>query len=130
MMKVLLLAAQMIEEAGLGEQGVDLYIQTLPPDVQHGTMLKLPLAPTDVDDGTEGFYTFDFQVIVRDVDPEAGYNRCDAISKALRLARYRTSDLTISWMRRKTLPTSYPRGDADDIESSCRITVGYGEEPA
>jgi hypothetical protein len=127
MMKVLLLAAQMIEDAGLGTQGTDLFIQTMPADVKHGVMLKLPLAPTEVDDGMKDFYDFEFQVIVRDVDPLAGYQKCDAISKVLRLDYYETSDLSIPWMRRTTLPISYPRGDMDDVESSCRICVGYGD---
>jgi hypothetical protein len=126
-MKVLKLAAQLIEDAGLGTQGEDLFIQTMPADVKHGVMLKLPLAPTDVDEGMRDFYEFDFQVIVRDVDVEAGYNRCQAISKILRLDYYEDSELSIPWMHRKTLPTSYPRGDMDDIESSCLICVGYGD---
>jgi hypothetical protein len=127
MMKVLLLAAQMIEDAGLATQGTDLFIQTMPADVKHGVMLKLPLAPTEVDEGMEDFYEFDFQVIVRDTDPQAGYDRCEAISKILNLNYYHTADLSISWMRRRSLPASYPRGDMDDIESSCRVCVGYGD---
>lgn len=127
MMNMLLAAAVMIEEASLGEQGVDLFVGTMPADVTRGVMLRAPLDPALIDEGMQDFYDTEFQVIVRDEDPSAGYERAVAIGKALKVYRVQAGDLFISWMRPRSLPVSYPRGDADDIETSVRIQVGFGD---
>jgi hypothetical protein len=130
MMKMLMVAAEMIQEAGLGQLGFDLFIGTLPADVSKGVMLRAPLNPTDVDEGMQDFYDTEFQVIVRDTDPGEGYERAEQISRILRAYRVERSGLSISWLRRKSLPIQYPKGDADDIETSVRIQAGFGELPA
>lgn len=130
MMNMLMVAAEMIQEAGLGEVGFDLFIGTIPADVTRGVMLRAPLNPTDIDEGMRDFYDTEFQVIVRDTDPAAGFERADRISKVLRAYRVERSGLSIAWLRRKSLPVQYPKGDMDDIETSVRFHVGYGELPA
>lgn len=127
MMKMLLVAAAMIEEANLGEQGVDLFVGTMPADVTKGVMLRAPLDPTEIDEGMTDFYNTEFQIIVRDIDPTDGFNRAEAISRALRTDQIERDGLRITWMRRKSLPIQYPKGDADDIETSVRMRVGFGE---
>ena len=127
MIKMLMTAAAMIQEAGLGEVGIDVYVGTIPADVIKGVMLRAPLDPTEVDEGMQDFYDTQFQIIVRDTDPAAGFDRADKISKALRTFRLERDGLSISWMRRKSLPIQYPKGEADDIETSVRMQVGYGE---
>jgi hypothetical protein len=127
MMKMLKVAVAMIEEAGFGEEGVDLFIGTIPADVTKGVMLRAPLNPTEVDEGMQNFYDTEFQIIVRDTDPAAGFDRADRISKALRAFRLERDGLSISWLRRRTLPVQYPKGDMDDIETSVHMQVGYGE---
>jgi hypothetical protein len=127
MMNALLVVAQMIEEANLGVQGVDLFVGTMPADVSKAVMLRAPLDPTEVDDGLQDFYPTRFQIIVRDTDPIAGFNRADAISKALKTTHLDRDGIHFAWMNRESLPIQYPKGDADDIETSVRMRVGYGE---
>jgi hypothetical protein len=127
MMKVLVLAATLIEEAGLGKVGEDVFVGSLPSDVQYGVMLKPPFEPAEDDEGMRGFFDSEFQVIVRDQDMDVGYNRCQAISKALRINQLERDGLSIQWLKRRSLPISYPRGDADDYETSVRMKVGFAE---
>lgn len=128
MMNLFMAIGEILETAGVGALGVDLFIGTMPAEVKSAAMLREPLNGARIDDGLRGFYPTEFQVIVRDPDPLAGYNRCLAISQALRV--YRTTDAAngvyIAWMRPQTLPISYPKGTSDDIEVSCRVDVGYG----
>lgn len=125
-MKHLLFAAQRLQDAGVATIGVDLFINTLPTDVPRGIMLKDPLDPITIDEGMEGFYTTSFQTIIRDPDLEAADTRAWAALNALRCYRVDGGDIFISWLRPATLPMSYPRGDADDIETSVRYDIGFG----
>lgn len=128
MMDLFMTVGEILQAAGVATLGDDLFIGTIPAEVKSGAMLRAPLAGALIDDGLGGFFPTEFQVIVRDPDPLAGYNRCLAISQALRVNRYTSAEnrIEISWMVPKTLPISYPKGTADDIEVSCRISVGYG----
>lgn len=126
MMDLLLKVADLIQDAGLATVGTDLFINTIPAEVPAGIMLREPFTGAAVDDGMAGFFNTEFQVIVRGPDPEAAYRRCEDISTALRVNRLTIDNIEISWMKPKTLPIMYPKGNADDTETSCRISVGYG----
>jgi hypothetical protein len=130
MMNLFMAVADLIQSAGLGTLGTDVFIGTIPAEVKSAVMLREPLNGAIIDDGLRGFFNTEFQVIVRDPDPQAGYNRCLEISKALRVNRITSNGVEITWLVPKTLPISYPKGNADDIEVSCRMSVGYGVLPA
>jgi hypothetical protein len=126
-MKHLKIAAGLIEEAGLAEIGVSLFVGTIPHDVAKGVMLKDPLYGATVDEGMHGFYDHEFTVIVRDPDPSAGYQLARQISDVLNIRRREIDELFILRMNPSALPVTYPKGDADDVETSVRIHVAFGE---
>jgi hypothetical protein len=126
-MKHLYIAAALIENAGLGQTGTDLFIGTIPEDVHVGIMLKDPLYGAEIDDGMEGFFDHEFQVIVRHPRSEEGYALARAVSKALNVRRQTIDNLYILRMSPQTLPVTYPKGDADKVETSVRIQVAFGE---
>ncbi|HIV77371.1 MAG TPA: minor capsid protein [Candidatus Sphingomonas excrementigallinarum] len=125
-MKHLMFLAGLLEAAGIAEGGRDLFVGTLPSDVAKGVMLVDPLTGHEIDEGMRGFFASDFQAIVRDPDPLDGYARALAISAALTLADTGNDEVFVTWCRPMTLPISYPRGDADDIETSVRFRIGFG----
>jgi hypothetical protein len=124
-MKHLYYAAELIETAGLGEVGVNLFVGTIPADVTEGVMLRDPLVGAELDEGLNGFTQLEFNVIVRSADPAAGYDKALAISRVLRCGQVVRPDLFVLRMAPCTLPVSYPKGDADDIETSVRILIGF-----
>jgi hypothetical protein len=126
-MKHLYVAASLIEAAGLGVAGTDLFVGTMPHDVMEGIMLKDPLYGAEVDDGMRGVYTHWFQLIVRSADPLEGYERARAAAKAIYTKRKAIDGLYIVSMAASALPVTYPKGDADATETSVRISLTYGE---
>lgn len=124
-MKHLFYIAGLIEAAGLGEAGVDLYVGTTPADVVKGLMLVDPLTGHELDEGMRGFVSGEFQMIVRDPDPEDGWARALAISRAISLNNVGDQTVAITWIRPVTLPITYPRGDADTVETSVRFRIGF-----
>lgn len=128
-MKHIYAAVKLIEEAGLGVQGRDLFIGTMPSDVVSGIMLRLPITGDRIDEGMVDFYNTSFVLIVRDADAGAGYDRARSLSKVLTVDRLIDGDVYILKMNPETLPVSYPRGSADDVETSVSIHVAFGELP-
>lgn len=124
-MKHLYYAAELIEAAGLGTRGEDIFVGTIPADVKEGVMLRDPLTGATIDEGMGGMVSLEFQVVIRSVDPLAAYNKGLAISDALKV-NYATGDgVYIRRMRACSMPVSYPKGDADDIETSLRIFCAF-----
>lgn len=124
-MKHLYYAASLIQAAGLGTEGVDLFIGTIPADVTEGVMLRDPLSGAMIDEAMKGFTNVEFQVVVRSVDPDAAFDKALAISAVLRKNYVNAPGVYIRRMRACTLPSQYPKGDADEIETSVRIFCAF-----
>jgi hypothetical protein len=124
-MKHLYYAAELIEAASLGTAGEDLYVGTIPADVHEGVMLRDPLTGAELDEGMGGFTKLEFQVVIRSADPQAAYEKALAISNVLKVDRVNRPGIFILKMRPCTLPVSYPKGDADEIETSVRIMAAF-----
>lgn len=125
-MKHLFYLASLIDAEGIATSGVDLYVNTLPADITAGVMLRDPLMGHEIDEGLRGFFSSEFQMIVRDADIDAGHARAEKIAQALTVANVGNAEVWISWCRPMTLPISYPRSDGDDIEISIRFRLGFG----
>lgn len=125
-MKNLIAVANIIQGAGIATIGEDLFVATIPADVRRGVMLRNPLTGIEMDDGHEDFFMTEFQVIVRDPKPVDGHNRAMDILQALKANNnIQVGDVFISWMIPCHLPVQYPRGDADDIETSFDVRMGF-----
>lgn len=124
-MKHLYYAAELIQAAGLATEGVDLFVGTIPADVKEGVMLRDPLVGAPLDDAMKGFTSLEFQVVIRSADPDAAYNKGLEISKALKVNYVARPDIYVRSMRATTLPVNYPKGDADEIETSLRVSVSF-----
>lgn len=124
-MKYLYVAANLIEAANLGENGVDLFVGTLPADVHKGVNLRDPLIGAELDAGMDNFVEHQFQVIVRDSDPQAAWDRAKAISDTLNVSNVAGDGVHIRKMYPLQLPVTYPKAESDELETSVRIRVWF-----
>lgn len=123
-MKYLEQIAQMIIEAGFAEAG-SIFVNTMPSDVSKGVMLRPPLTGIEIDEGMRGHYEGEFLVIVRDSDTQAGIQRADAISGALKARNLARDGVYYTWLRPTELPVNYPRGESDETETSFPVQIGF-----
>lgn len=113
-----------LDSAGVGTPGVDLFCHRLPADIERGTMVTGNLAGTDIDHELTGWRQGRIQVIVRDPDHEDGMVRTRAVMAALSLVNVllpATAGAPEVFMRRLRPihdPIVYPRSDGDLIEFS------------
>lgn len=124
-MKHLYVAADLIETAGLAEIGTDLFVNSMPADVHSGVMLRDPLNGADLDEGMGDYVKHEFQVIVRNPDPEAAWQLAKAIGEVLRVDSHSSTDVFILKMAPLSLPVSYPKMDSDEMETSLRMRVAF-----
>lgn len=125
-MKHLYAMAEIIQAAGIASVGTDLFIGTIPADVVSGVMLRDPLMGAEIDEGMKDFYALEVSVIVRDPSVAEGYARAELLQTALNLGRWENDDILVSWMKPCHLPVSYPRGDADVLETAFKVRIGFG----
>lgn len=125
-MKHLLAMASIIEAANLATAGEDLFIGTIPADVNSGVMLRDPLNGAEIDDGMKDFFSLEVSVIVRDPDVQRGYERAEALQEALTQNDWENDEIHVTWLKPCHLPVSYPRGDADLMETAFKVRIGFG----
>lgn len=124
-MKHLYSAATILEDEGFGETGVNIFINTMPHDVKTGIQLQDPVIGADIDDEQEGFTRHTFQIIVHDIDPQAAWDRAYAMSNALRVFERADDGIHIKQMYPLRLPSTYPQGDSDKMETSVLMRVWF-----
>lgn len=124
-MKHLYYAAEKIQSDGLGEIGVDLFVGTMPADVKRCAMLRDPLYGAQIDEEMEGFAKHQFQIIVRDMDPLAAWERAKALGDALKVDSVTGDGIVIRKMYALDLPATYPKMDSDELETSINMRVWF-----
>jgi len=127
-MKHLDYVAALLETEGKGTLGTDIFIGTLPADVNRGIMLKDPLLGHAVNEELPDWYQTNFQIIIRDPDEQVGSERAEAIFEILFQNHVETTDLTVVKMFPRTKPIMYPRNDADQVEFSMLVRIHFGEK--
>ena len=116
---------RILEQAGLATEGVDIFINTMPHDVNPCIQLKTPTNGADIDEEQEGFTKHYFTIIVRDDDADRGWNKARALGEALRIDYYEEPGVKIRKMYPLELPASYHFGESDQVEVSLRMRCWF-----
>lgn len=117
----------MIQAAGLGIQGRNLFIGTIPGDVPEAIMVRPPLNSAKIDEGMGGHIDETILIIVRDPDALKSYNKALTVAKVLKRQHVQVGDIYFTWIRPESMPASYPRGDGDGIETSVYVQLGWSD---
>jgi hypothetical protein len=128
------LLAQVIQDAGIGTIGEDIYVHNMPADVTRGIMLRNPLAGTNIDNGLPGYFRDRLQAIVRATSHADGDVLAKQVTKALKMERKRLfldTDgkllLQINYLLPAQLPIVYPWTPANVLEWSINFITSYVE---
>jgi hypothetical protein len=125
--------AQLIQDAGLGTIGEDIYVHSMPADVTSGVLLRDPLAGTKVDPGLPGYYRSRLQTIVRAPDHASGKTRSEAVAKVLEMGKriFNNADgslaMQVNYIYLEQLPIVYPWTPANVLEWSLNFVTSYVE---
>lgn len=125
--------AQLLEDAGHGTQGEDIFIASMPADVTKGILLKDPLSGTKIDPGLPGYYRSRLQAIVRAPAHEEGDTLAKAVAKTLEMGKRIFNDadgkllMQVNYIYLEQLPIVYPWTPANVLEWSLNFVTSYVE---
>lgn len=124
-MKHLYEAARILEDQGIGEIGVSLFVGRMPEGVFSGIALKDPLYGAEIDEGQDGFFEHEFLVISTNKDPEIGYDAALQASEVLKVENYQGDGIFLRKVYPLALPSQYPMMDSDLVETAVRMRVWF-----
>lgn len=124
------LLAKVLEDAGLGQRGTDIFVHRMPADVQKGILLRLPLDGVPRDAELPGYFKTEFQAIVRDIEQGAGDDKAARVKTALEMYRRRFEEggellMQVNHIYLEQLPIVYMRSEAQGIEWSLNFWASY-----
>jgi hypothetical protein len=117
--------ADIIEQAGEGTIGMDLFLYHSPADVSQCTLLYPSNDPPLIDPERPGYLVGKFQVIRRDINHTSGFEKCRAISDALTLYETETQNIKIKQLRPLYQARAYRRSDNGILEFSITFKINY-----
>ena len=125
------LLADMLQTAGMGTEGVDIFIHRMPAETTEGILLRIP--PVGIRNSPElpNYYRAEFQAIVRNANQQAGDLVASQLLNLLTINRrtFTNSDNTfameIKQMWNDKLPIVYPRTDGYGLEWSIDLHADY-----
>ena len=124
--------AGLIQTAGLGVMGQNIFIHRMGAEVVEGILLKLPIDGITTDFDLPGYYKTTFQVIVRARLQADGDTLAKALTELLTIYSTDYNDptsgnfaLQIKQMFPAKLPIVYPRSDGQGIEWSLNLYACY-----
>lgn len=120
------LLAQYLDDQGIGTVGKDIFVTTMPSNLNEGLMFRDHLAGTKVNYELPGYFKGTFQLIARSKRVDTGMQRIQQAAAALTMTNKTLSDGTIIkriWPMH--LPVSYPLSDGDNMEFSVNFEAIY-----
>lgn len=129
-MTIFEILVQKLESANMGSAGSTIFVESMPPKITEGIMLKTPLDGIPVDVYLPGKHRGVIQVVNRDVEINNGYRVANEIARVLStMGREQYTGLHIDVMYPETLPIKYPNLVGDGLEFSQHFRVCFGIEP-
>lgn len=105
--------------------GQDLFVYSMPAQVQAGALLVQESAGNVVHHETPGIFEGRFQVIVRDTDYSLGSQRAWELFYLLTLLEKDLTDYVVTYCRPRHTPMPFSRSDGDLIEFSINFDLRY-----
>ncbi|RWB95534.1 MAG: hypothetical protein EOQ56_27680 [Mesorhizobium sp.] len=121
-----------ITDAGLAVENENLFLNTIPAEVNLAVMLKAPLTGVVIDPYLPGYYKPSIQAIVRHTDPVEGEAMASQLSRTLTIAgpefypaNGSRGAVKLSLFYPRTLPIMYPRQDGNSFEWSINFNTAF-----
>jgi hypothetical protein len=125
------LLAQVLQTAGLGTIGTDIFVHHMEGDDVNAIMLRTPLDGIPIDPNLPDYYHHDIYLTVRAPDYVTGDAKVKAAVAALTISKRSFVNgsgvllMHINEMIARTLPRNYPRLDSEGIEWAVDIYCNY-----
>jgi hypothetical protein len=115
----------LLENAGLGTAGTDIFAYHSPPDVSNCIIVYPSNDPPAIDPERPFYMKAKFQVIVRNSDYRAGLEKCKLAQAALTFNETETGQMKVKQCRPLYQARVYRRSGSGELEFSITFQVIY-----
>lgn len=123
-MKLDILAA-LLQTAGLGTIGTDIFMHRMEATCARGILLRNPIDGILVDNNLPGYHKTAIQAIIREDTQAVGDTRAKLVMAVLTMGRRDFDGMQIKQMYPTKLPIVYPRSVGRGIEWSINLHADY-----
>lgn len=116
--------AWFIEDKGLATTGIDLFVYTMPHEVEHGVLI-IQQAPTRIEPYVHNLRRGSFQVIVRGLHVEEVRLRAYDIAEKLDIKGVRMGDMQFRHITPDGEPLVFPIPESRFVEASVNLNFTY-----
>jgi hypothetical protein len=120
--------ATVIENAGLGQYGVDLFTYYAPPEVASSIILFPSADPPVIDPELPYYYKGKFQIVVRNEDYDIGLELCKQLSETLTIHNTQVGNTFIKMCRPLYQPRVFRRSESGVLEMSITFDIRFVEK--
>lgn len=121
----LLSVAEYLALEGLGQRGVDLFVDFMPGKVERGILLLGTITGTPIDQELPNYRRAKFRVVVREANYVTGKELAERVSEILTLKNVSLSNMDVKQMYPLHDPVSFPVSKADHLEYSVNFEAVY-----
>jgi hypothetical protein len=114
-----------LENAGLGTVGTDLFAYHSPPEARNCIIVYPSNDPPPVDAERPFYYRGKFQVIVRNSEFAAGIEVCKLVQAALTFNEADTAQMKVKQCRPLYQARIFRRSGSGDLEMSINFSITY-----
>lgn len=117
--------AQVIEQEGVAEMGVNLFVHSAPAEVQNYVLLMVGGDGIPYDNELPGFYNTKYRVIIRHTSYEEGQNLAQETKEALTFYGKQIDNIIFKHSLPRDEPRPFRRNEAGIIEYSNNFLVSF-----
>jgi hypothetical protein len=117
--------AEMLEDAEVGIQGTDIFVEFIPASCSQGILLRQPFGGTQIDYDLPGYRKTSFMLIARAKTYSAGKTLIDNAVAALTVDNEEVTNMHINYMRPQTDPFFYAPSAGGNVEFVVHIDACY-----
>lgn len=120
--------ADRLQDADIGLDPDQIFINFMPSDARAGALFKLPLTGVPIDHELPGFYRTRLQIIIRNQSRSVGDQLAAAAMQTMTIEQSEwVGDMHVRYLRPTTLPISFPRSEGNGIEWSLNFMMAYDQ---
>lgn len=126
-MKLLEVLASVLQSAGIGTVGQDIFWFHMPEN-HVGVLLLPPLEGIERDENVPGYKKAYFRAVIRNTDYQSALTVANQVASALDFHRVTVSGVKFKRVRPTTDPIPFPVPESDVIEVSVNLWAAYADQ--
>lgn len=117
--------ADLLESAGYGMKGTDIFINSMPVEANDSILLRQKLTGTPINYDLPGYFRTRFNLVIRSHSYESGETLIKSVTKSLTVSNLQLDELYLNFSRPTHQPVAFPLSKGNNLEFQVEFEVCY-----